>query len=395
MPDNYRKVFIFPTISVKKSEYTYLASSIEDSDTYTHSHLYPLNFDCLFIDYFYLDWSPTFSVCNQQQYQNYFTRLIDDKEISSRCSEKCKQCDSNGKCLECHSFMYLMYDECFLCDSSCNGCNELSYNCTKCPFLVQIKDYSHDSIFLKLCENCLILNCKICLYNLCFFCDDGFTYINFECVDCTLDINSEICFPKLKKRYLSPLLFNFKSKIVDKGISQFIFTSCDQSDDFVKCETCRKNTNHKYIFLECFYFPKWYERKELTNLANQKILKSFTTQTLIAYFILKEIKPINITTKNILQNCIFLSPSDSECLLCNEGFYLYNSKCFPCKVGCAKCSSNVDCDYCFPEFKKVTNKTDENFCQNLKLSVSDQTKCKDIQIKFPNSILSKSKFIKA
>ena len=111
------------------------------------------------------------------------------------CSEGCKVCNHETLCTECMQGYFLSKKRCLKCHSSCSDCINYSFNClttcsngTNLPLTITLNSKDH-----KLCNDCSLPNCELCLFNNCFKCHADFTMINSRCLDCTEPYNAVDC----------------------------------------------------------------------------------------------------------------------------------------------------------------------------------------------------------
>lgn len=383
-----KAVYSFKQISVLKITHHYFETK--------EFAITKINYRCSFESKDNFPWSPFSTLCTTTLLDNNFPKLYSGRNLRINCPLNCEECDSSGYCTRCAENNYIVGGMCVQCNENCYGCSELSYFCDACYFNQKI-DYviMNDHLDLNICSNCHIEHCEVCFYNICLVCKKNYTRIESKCYDCSNVLNFELYFQKLGLRYKSLFVQKFSSQlIIDKntGIISFVQVSCENADEPSKCENCLQNVSNKFDFVTCYFFHEKHIKKVKNQLYGRQISNKLVPNRFPRAKITKEPEQPAVINANAISNCLMESSSEPSCQLCNSGFYRNHSECLACSRNCLKCSDASNCQICSNQFFLESAESNQRSCKfKFKRESIDLTKCEEIEKKFPDSILAKSK----
>lgn len=272
----------------------------------------------------------------------YLFLIIKKKNINceNKCFEySCKECEDQkyGSCKICRDGFVLIDGTCPCSDTSCALCDNglaglhICYLCKNGYY-----NYKNDCY-------CDIDNCEQCSENSCLICKTGYFY-NITSKECQKQKEEEklTCFDANCDACYSP----------EKG-------GCDYCKD-----------GYVYKKGECHKLP---DPDQFNNCKDgyyykdgfcEEICEGVNCTTKQFYYYVCPPNDCLVCSNNVLQifsecnnseicqmdgclNCI----TNEECIICNQGYYLFGGKCLKCTHGCSICSNNDTCQYCMSGFK--------------------------------------------
>ena len=216
------------------------------------------------------------------------------------CPTNCRTCLSLDKCTSCdisnqdemQKFYLNSNFQCVQRDQTNMNCKTWDgLNCIDC----QEGFYLYDGK----CNNpCGITNCEKCNMKKCFKCISGYTLHEDngkqECIDCNLSINDEKCGRCSSRKY-----FNMTT---------------------LKCENCRANCARCSTSDNCYFCSPDYVL-ETPSDPKSRCVK--------------------------IPSCKNGYYSGNQCMMCEEGFFVYEGKCKACSTNCARCIDLNTCVECY------------------------------------------------
>ncbi|KAL4502619.1 hypothetical protein ABPG73_014376 [Tetrahymena malaccensis] len=261
-------------------------------------------------------------------------------QCNPNCDASCKTCskpkDAN-QCLSCNEGFFLEGSKCTACTQPCKTCSDKSNKCLSC-----IANYTFDSVNNVCVADCDI-SCKTCQnpkdQNSCLSCNDGFFLDGSKCSKCaspcnTCETQSQKCLSCIIN-YTLDLSKNICNPSCDSSCK-----SCVAPKDPAKCQEC-----YKGFYLssgQCVQCSS--PCKECTDSDSKCI-------SCLANYNFDSLK--NICTPICDSSCKTCSqPQDStKCTSCQDGNFLLNGKCSPCKSPCSTCENKEDqCLSCIVNF---------------------------------------------
>ena len=285
----------------------------------------------------------------------------------NNCFEySCRKCNTSeyGNCTQCEYSWELVDGVCPCSDSSCALCMTGFAGLEIC--LLCKNGYTLDNYECK----CNILNCQQCGENKCLYCQSGYFYNNTsnECeklkdennITC-YDPYCDTCFSELKGACV-----NCKEGFnLEKGKC----TKLVQVNEKGKCPN-KYYMSENYCWENCEGVDCPIQISSIRSLCPSNRCLVCREKELM-YWSECDNSAECSSIKGCL-NCI----SDSECFLCNQGYYLLGGLCYKCINGCSICTNNHSCEYCLSGFELTSDKQC-NLTYNFDFDIDLYNKYKD------------------
>ncbi|EWS75215.1 leishmanolysin family protein (macronuclear) [Tetrahymena thermophila SB210] len=289
------------------------------------------------------------------------------------CDSSCKNCskpnDPNA-CTSCNDGSFLDGNKCTVCTSPCKTCDTQATKCLSC-----ITDYTYDSSKNQCNPDCDI-SCKTCSKpkdaNQCLSCNDGAFLDGTKCTLCTLPCKTcDTVSTKCSSCVTNYTYDNSKNQCNPDCDSSC--KSCVAPKDPTKCQECNKGS---YLSSgQCL---------KCNSSCNECVDNDSKCTSCLPDYSFDSLK--NICTPICDSSCkTCLYPKDStKCTSCQDGSFLFNGKCSPCKLPCSTCENKEDqclscqINYTFDHVNKICQADCDSSCKTCS-SPKDSNSCLSCQ----------------